>query len=74
MIQRKIIKTIIQTCSEDNENIKKENISDIYVRDSSSFFLEINDLKTGKKIKEPEKIPIVVQKYNGYLISYLLIF
>ena len=66
--------SIIQSCSEDNENIKKENISDIYVRDSSSFFLEINDLKTGKKIKEPEKIPIVVQKYNGYLISYLLAF
>ena len=69
--------SVIQLYSEDNKdknNTKKDNISDIYVRDSSSFFLEVNDLKDQEKIKEPEKKELEMPKNNGYYISYLLAF
>ena len=54
-------------------NTKKENVSDIYVRDSSSFFLEVNDVQR-EKIKEPENKEIEMPKKNGYYISYVLAF
>ena len=68
--------SITKFCFDDNNNeinTKKENVSDIYVRDSSSFFLEINDLKK-EKMKEPENKEIKAGKYNGYYISYILAF
>ena len=61
----------------DNDNIiinnKKENITEYYVRDSSSFFLEVNDLKK-ENIKEPNNKNEEIGKYNGYYLSYLLSF
>ena len=59
---------------EDNKinNTKKENVSDIYVRDSSSFFLEVNDLQR-EKIKEPENKEIEMPKKNGYYLVMSLL-
>ena len=70
---KKIVKNIsvVRLCSEDN---KDENISDTYVRDSSSFFLEVKDIKEEERIKEPKKKEIKSAKYNGYYISYLFTF
>ena len=68
--------SITQFCSDENNkinNIKKENVTEIYARDSSSFFLEVNDIRE-EKIKEPEKREIYIVKNNGYYISYLLAF
>ncbi len=59
---------------EDNKinNTKKENVSDIYVRDSSSIFLEVNDLQR-EKIKEPENKEIEMPKKNGYYLVMSLL-
>ena len=68
--------SVIKYSTDDDNKInktKKENVSDIYVRDSSSFFLEVNDLQR-EKIKEPENKEIEMPKKNGYYISYVLAF
>ena len=54
-------------------NEKKENMTEYYVRNSSSFFLEVNDLKK-ESIKEPNNKLEGLGKYNGYYLSYLLSF
>ena len=71
----KNISVIKYSVDNDNKvnNTKKENVSDIYVRDSSSFFLEVNDVQR-EKIKEPENKEIEMPKKNGYYISYVLAF
>ena len=71
----KNISVIKYSVDNDNKmnNSKKENVSDIYVRDSSSFFLEVNDVQR-EKIKEPENKEIEMPKKNGYYISYVLAF
>ena len=71
----KNISVIKYSVDNDNKvnNTKKENVSDIYVRDTSSFFLEVNDVQR-EKIKEPENKEIEMPKKNGYYISYVLAF
>ncbi len=77
MTTKKNIKNISvfkYSTDEDNKinNTKKENVSDIYVRDSSSFFLEVNDLQR-EKIKEPENKEIEMPKKNGYYLVMSLL-
>ena len=54
-------------------NNKTENMTEYYVRNSYSFFLEVNDLKK-ENIKEPNNKVEEMGKYNGYYLSYLLSF
>lgn len=66
--------SITQFSSEnDNNGTKKENVSNKFIRDSSSFFIEINNFPK-EKIKEPNNKGKVMGRYNGYYISYIIAF
>ena len=54
-------------------NDKKENMTEYFVRNSSAFFLEVNDLKK-ENIKEPNNKVEEIGNYTGYYLSYLLSF